>query len=119
MHPNTVSTFDRAITEQNISVRTAKGQRDIECATRPIGDDGADPEEAAFNAALQKWQKELDAVFAERMDKESQLQDYMLERMKFFDAVRLHLKKFPKRTTSDSLVATAKPKESREVEKVR
>ncbi|KAH7728457.1 Dbl domain containing protein [Aphelenchoides avenae] len=100
-------------------VRTAKGQKHIECATRPIGDDGADPEEVAFNAALLKWQKELDAIFGDRMDKESQLQDYMLERMKFFDAVRVHLKKFPKRAAPDAPVASVKHKDSREVEKMK
>jgi hypothetical protein len=101
-------------------VRTATGPRPIECSSRPLGEDGGDPNEAAFNTALTKWQKALDALFSERMEKETQLESYILERMKFFDAVRSHLKKFPSRQSQEPIPGSSgKTRENREVEKMK
>ncbi|KAI1725252.1 rhoGEF domain-containing protein [Ditylenchus destructor] len=102
-------------------VRTAKGDQPIESATRPP-DEAADPEEMAYDANIQRWQKKLNSIFEERNRSEEQLRDYFNERMKFFDSVRSHLKEFPAKTPrSDSnlLPTSTKVRENRDIERMK
>lgn len=43
-----------------------KGPQQVESTSRQNGEEAVDPEEMAFNANLQKWQKNLDSMFGKK-----------------------------------------------------
>lgn len=95
-----------------------------------------DPEEIAYNDKITEWQKDLEGIFGKtfpsriisflgtRKDKEEQLRIYMNGRMKFFDEVRSHFKKFPMRPIKDPhlIAGSSKAKierQQRDIEKMK
>uniref|UniRef100_A0AC35FX36 DH domain-containing protein n=1 Tax=Panagrolaimus sp. PS1159 TaxID=55785 RepID=A0AC35FX36_9BILA len=81
--------------------------------------------EEPHNSKIQEWQESLQILFDERKQKEELLRDYMVGRMKFFDEVRAHFKKFPIRsiTASTSTLPVAgsfiERRETRDLEKIK
>lgn len=60
-------------------------------------------------------------ILEERTARESQLKDYFVERLKFFDTLRKHLKDFPSRLPrADSAILpnTSRVRENRDIERV-
>ena len=132
-----ISTIGAAKNSAPHNVRFAPGRKSEDILKK---DDEFNEE--PHNQKVQDWQDDLlilfgkccgtliqvlknEIVLDERKQKEELLRDYMIGRMRFFDDVRTHFKKFPIRhinTTSSSLPsagAMIERRETRDLEKVR